>query len=229
MHALRLVCCLGLGKRLLTFLLVGTMLAWGTGVSVSVPNFKDTSVPFPCQDHGCSCRNARSCWNHCCCQTRAQKLAWAEKQGVTPPDYFLAERSETKKTSSEFCGERLPILVRLESGGAVCAVADRAVAKAPNPVPSGKRGQDGGCGSCGGGHVHAAEEADDSLPLCPFSVANDFRCHGVSSVELFFTPVLELKPHCNSLEVLPGQRQAAAALLVPPSWDTPPEPPPPRV
>lgn len=228
MHALRLLRSLAVGKRLLTFLLVAAMLAWGTGVSIPVPNFKDTSVPFPCQDHDCSCRNARNCWNHCCCQTRAQKLAWAEKQGVTPPDYFLAGKSESKKTSSEFCGQSLPMLVRWEAGSGVCRLVGKPAYTAP--LASGKTVQRGGCGVCGDEQRQAvADEPDDTPSFCRFSVANDFRCHGVASVDLFFTPVLELKPHGSYLADLPGQRILTAALQVPPSWDTPPEPPPPRI
>lgn len=46
--------------------------------------------PFPCQFHGCGCRSADQCWRSCCCYSVEEKLAWAHRHGVTPPD-FVAE------------------------------------------------------------------------------------------------------------------------------------------
>jgi hypothetical protein len=48
---------------------------------------KDTSVPFPCQDHACGCRNAEQCWQHCCCFTPEQRWAWARNHDVQPPAF----------------------------------------------------------------------------------------------------------------------------------------------
>lgn len=45
---------------------------------------KDLSSPFPCQDHACGCRTADDCRQQCCCFTRQQKLAWADRHGVDP-------------------------------------------------------------------------------------------------------------------------------------------------
>jgi hypothetical protein len=48
------------------------------------------SQPFPCQHHHCGCRSADHCWRSCCCMSTQEKLAWAEKNGVSPPEYVLA-------------------------------------------------------------------------------------------------------------------------------------------
>jgi hypothetical protein len=40
---------------------------------------------FPCEDHACGCMSAEECWNHCCCMTPEQRLAWAEANHVQPP------------------------------------------------------------------------------------------------------------------------------------------------
>ena len=41
--------------------------------------------PFPCQFHLCGCETADECWDHCCCYSVEQKLAWAAKFDVVPP------------------------------------------------------------------------------------------------------------------------------------------------
>ncbi len=75
--------------RLRRWLVVGVaLLGYLTGaVGVPVPAsiVQDVSQPFPCQGHACGCGSAAQCWNSCCCYTPQQKLAWAERNGVTPP------------------------------------------------------------------------------------------------------------------------------------------------
>jgi hypothetical protein len=48
---------------------------------------KDTSQPFPCQNHPCGCRTAEQCWASCCCFTPEQRWAWAREHHVEPPAY----------------------------------------------------------------------------------------------------------------------------------------------
>lgn len=58
---------------------------------------KDLSAPFPCQNRPCGCLSAEQCWRECCCFTNAQKVAWARKNRVTPPQYVVeAARSEAQ-------------------------------------------------------------------------------------------------------------------------------------
>jgi hypothetical protein len=59
---------------------------------------KDSSQPFPCQDHPCGCQTAEQCWTHCCCFTPQERWAWARAHGVEPPAY--AEKP-TKKPVKE--------------------------------------------------------------------------------------------------------------------------------
>lgn len=63
------------------------------------PTLKDRSVPFPCQDNACGCRNAAQCWSSCCCNTDAQKLAWANENSVTPPDSFLQKMAAQRSNA----------------------------------------------------------------------------------------------------------------------------------
>ena len=45
---------------------------------------------FPCASCGCGCDSAEQCWQNCCCHTLAERLAWAEKNGVKPPAFAIA-------------------------------------------------------------------------------------------------------------------------------------------
>lgn len=49
---------------------------------------------FPCASSGCGCDSAEKCWQNCCCHTLAERLAWAEKNGVTPPAFALADAKQ---------------------------------------------------------------------------------------------------------------------------------------
>jgi len=48
-----------------------------------------TGERYPCESCGCGCDSAEHCWRNCCCHTLAERLAWAEKSGVKPPDFAL--------------------------------------------------------------------------------------------------------------------------------------------
>jgi hypothetical protein len=63
----------------------------GFSLPGSTSDLKNHSTPFPCMDSPCGCKDAEQCWRHCCCHTLAERLAWARENGVTPPDYALAE------------------------------------------------------------------------------------------------------------------------------------------
>jgi len=64
------------------------VLLGSTYVPVPGTTKKDLRVPFPCQDKVCGCRSADDCWASCCCHSDAEKLAWAEKHGISPPRWF---------------------------------------------------------------------------------------------------------------------------------------------
>lgn len=53
---------------------------------------------FPCEDSPCGCRTTEQCWNNCCCHSPAERLAWAEREGVAPPPSALAQ-AKTATTS----------------------------------------------------------------------------------------------------------------------------------
>jgi len=45
-------------------------------------------IPYPCQSRPCGCLTAEQCWaGDCCCFSIEEKLAWAEANGVEPPEH----------------------------------------------------------------------------------------------------------------------------------------------
>jgi hypothetical protein len=87
-------------KRLLSILVVASLLVGSAGVPVVSRVAKDRSKPFPCQDNPCGCSSAEECWHHCCCHTNREKVAWAHEHGVTPPD-FVVDAAEKEEHSAE--------------------------------------------------------------------------------------------------------------------------------
>jgi hypothetical protein len=55
------------------------------GVPVPASLRKQRDEAYPCQHHACGCMSASECWDHCCCYSHAEKLAWARKHNVEPP------------------------------------------------------------------------------------------------------------------------------------------------
>lgn len=59
-------------------------------VPVVAAVYKDRSIPFPCQDRPCGCRDAKQCWTTCGCMSKEEKLRWAESRGISPPSYAVS-------------------------------------------------------------------------------------------------------------------------------------------
>ncbi len=202
-----------LGKRILTFILLATMVLWGSGITISVPNFKDDSTPFMCLDHACSCRNAGNCWSHCCCFSESEKLAWAQKHQVQPPAHFLAKLQERIDTSSEYCGKHD---LKPDVYAALCTL--RGVSPAKKVAAS---CSSGGCSS-------ASEVPEEVLASRPISLTNAMKCHAVAGVTLIFSPVLEFDLGAGKLVALRDEAMLNDSILRPISYSAAPDPPPPR-
>jgi hypothetical protein len=46
-----------------------------------------SSERFPCETGHCGCSSPEQCWTICACQTMAQKIDWAVREGVPVPSY----------------------------------------------------------------------------------------------------------------------------------------------
>ena len=62
---------------------------------------RDTSTPYPCQDHACGCNSAAQCWESCCCYTPAERLAWVRQHGVQLPSATLAALTIAAENENE--------------------------------------------------------------------------------------------------------------------------------
>lgn len=89
------------------------------------------SVPFPCQGRGCGCKSAKQCWTSCCCHSPAQRLSWAKRKNVTPPEYAVlsepSDRNEliTKSEASiKVVGLRKKVAV-LNAGVNICGATKK--------------------------------------------------------------------------------------------------------
>jgi hypothetical protein len=79
---------------------------------------KDSAVPYPCMHRPCGCRTAEQCWTKCCCFTPRERLAWAKKNGVQPPDYaVLASNDDGLEPPADEAGQAdACCLTQAESG-----------------------------------------------------------------------------------------------------------------
>ncbi len=100
-------------RRLITGLALLAYVASIVGYPLPLPAAvrQDGSVPFPCQGHACGCQSAAQCLDNCCCNTPAERLAWARKNAVKlPPATMAALEAKAaqaeKSTASGPCCQR---------------------------------------------------------------------------------------------------------------------------
>src|SRR5688500_9568058 len=83
----RLVCAL---------LLVGFSIT-AAGVPLPGPQrILESHEQFPCATSSCGCRTATQCWESCCCHTLAERIAWARRNGIRPPEFAIAQARASK-------------------------------------------------------------------------------------------------------------------------------------
>jgi len=79
---------------------------------------------YPCEGHGCGCRSADHCWQHCCCMSLSDRLAWAAEHHVSPPSDLIAQAENAEPPHNEGLhidarhNEGLPC--HTEDGGSCC-------------------------------------------------------------------------------------------------------------
>ncbi len=105
-------------------------------------------VAYPCQNRPCGCLTSEQCWQgDCCCFTLEEKLAWAEANGVEPPEHVRqlvesrgsrsvlpkkksccseAEPAATPSTTAQptCCGTRKPVATCCDDPSVCEATAD---------------------------------------------------------------------------------------------------------
>ncbi|MAT68621.1 MAG: hypothetical protein CMJ58_03780 [Planctomycetaceae bacterium] len=77
-------------SRTLSTLVSGWFTAVALGVPLPAPTAPVRSGErFPCESCGCGCATAEHCWRDCCCFAPAERLSWARREGVRPPQFAL--------------------------------------------------------------------------------------------------------------------------------------------
>lgn len=79
----------------LLLLLVGFALTGFVAAPSPMPPAGKAAERFPCEDCPCGCSTAEYCWDKCCCHTDREKMAWADRNGVTPPEFLIARISKS--------------------------------------------------------------------------------------------------------------------------------------
>jgi hypothetical protein len=91
--------------------LIYLALASGASIGLPVPTGPAAGERYPCEHGRCGCRTADQCWHHCCCHSVAQRLAWAEANGVTPPRWVeeAAPPASTSRSAATCCAPSTPL------------------------------------------------------------------------------------------------------------------------
>lgn len=96
---------------------------------------------FPCEACHCGCATAEYCWSNCCCHTLAERLAWAEREGVEPPKFVKALLNEQKRLPA-CCSKRLAAQKNatkrgeISDCGGTCCSRKRVAAEPPDAADS---------------------------------------------------------------------------------------------
>lgn len=167
---------------------------------------------FPCEGCPCGCGTAEHCWAKCCCHTLPQRLAWARREGVRPPEAVLDQASGagydvTDWRPSEVYRVRLPEAVKAET-----FEFDR--------LPS--------CCRARAAKPQAAEAPVEPRATPGVSLMQALACQGLAEAWLSLGDAPQLSAiEVVVVEALPTQRDFSAPL-----WchvDEAPTPPPPEM
>lgn len=109
------------GRKALTFLVLVCFCAAVVPIPLPSSDFlnKNDSQPFPCKNSSCGCKTAEQCWRSCCCLSLAERLAWAEKNGVSPPSYLLVPAKIDSRTMQKTASD--PVANSLNKRSKCCS------------------------------------------------------------------------------------------------------------
>lgn len=132
-------------RRLICAALVGCYVVAATGLPLvpAKPAASLSGERFPCEACGCGCPTAEVCWTKCCCHSLPERLAWAKREGVRPPETVLAQAHAAGFNVSDWWGaaesKRKPpaplVLAKAEPKRAKCCCCQPAASQ-PQPTKS---------------------------------------------------------------------------------------------
>lgn len=87
-------------RDFISYVLIAIFLIAITGVPRTKP-ITTSSERHPCESCACGCSSAEFCWDKCCCRTDSEKLEWARKNRVDPPEFLVARAGKAASVASE--------------------------------------------------------------------------------------------------------------------------------
>ncbi|WP_145097358.1 hypothetical protein [Rosistilla carotiformis] len=92
---------------------------------VGIPVFAPSAPKqgrFPCEHCSCGCATADYCWDKCCCHSDVEKLAWAAKNDVSPPQFLLERVAQQFRTATN----TNPLVAEATSAPKSCCCSNKA-------------------------------------------------------------------------------------------------------
>lgn len=166
---------------------------------------KDRSIPFPCQDSVCGCRDAESCWRSCCCHTHAERAAWALERGIQPPAYVLEKAAREIATAKSCC---VAHVARCDDGA--CSLDDGSRQDETTPAES------------------VSDGREDASSVSLVFIDNYRKCRGLSPLWTVLDQALPARIETPSLPPLTAGEWLPCLSETISVWSSQPEPPPPR-
>lgn len=173
-------------QRLAAWLACMTVAICSVGVPLPARAVKKSGEAFPCQNCPCGCKDADTCWRECCCFTNREKLAWAERNRVTPPSFVVAaarrDARAAAKESQSCCRGKREVKVQALGSAAVrvakpsCCQRRTALCSAASNCEAA-----GSCIKCAGqtankqAHAPGRHRSSDAVLL-----VSKLRCGGIS-------------------------------------------------
>jgi hypothetical protein len=174
---------------------------------------KDTSQPFPCQDHPCGCQTAEQCWSNCCCFTPEERWAWAAAHNIQPPAY--AEKPAPKPAEKSPANGWNTVKMRDRDRGATAA------------APSCCRTQGDRAACCQTTSKPASGQRDSQSGVRWGSIMMAWHCQGLQTLWVSIGAVLLVLPFTASLpDTPPSARIGLFSVHADKVPALPPDPPP---
>lgn len=184
-------------------LLSSCCLCWFTVVALGLPlpapprvALRQTGERFPCENCPCGCATAEHCWRDCCCHTLPERLAWAHREGVTPPAFALEEARRAGVEVAHWAAARTRNVAppKWPATRACCCSKQGGDCDAVTPQPRPTRPSD--------------------TPRPGVSVLRALSCHGLHATWLMLGAVTLAEPFVSPFDLAVGGLYAPAPLPV---------------
>jgi hypothetical protein len=199
-------------RRGISAMLLLTYVVVAAGIPLpAIRKTSSTSELYPCATCACGCDSAEHCWRTCCCHTLAQRLAWATKNGVKPPDFALVA---ARAAGLDASGQPIANVVTATFATKTCCHSKRACCTTNSK-------------SCCSSHADRSKEREEKSNVIVAWRA--MSCHGQSLNWLAAVPsLITVEPQRTDHLALVAWLGPCSSEFASPHSDTPTPPPPER-